>query len=55
MTEKAKGNAQDAARARRKKVNFNKPFIITGAITGVLAAAPYTQPVSYTHLTLPTN
>jgi len=49
MTEKAKGNAQDAARARRKKVNFNKPFIITGAITGVLAAAPYTQLANYVY------
>ena len=31
----------------KKKVNFNLPFIISGLIAGVLAAAPYTQLVNY--------
>jgi len=40
------GGAEEEKKPK-KKVNFNLPFIISGLIVGLLAAAPYTQLVNY--------
>lgn len=39
--------AEEKRSKKKKKVNFNLPFIISGLITGALAGAPYTQLVNY--------
>jgi len=41
------GGGAEEEKKPKKKVNFNLPFIISGLIVGVLAAAPYTQLINY--------